>query len=74
MKVSITTQSHGLNDMQTMVIDTTVHPLYRGCSTLEDVRARCQEVLDSYIVFGASPVRIVAIKEITDDDTTPAVS
>ena len=74
MKVSITTQSNGRDDTVTMVIDATVHALYRGCRTLEDVRAQCQEILDSYSIFGGTHVRIVDIKEITDDDTTPAVS
>lgn len=72
MKVSITTQSNGRDDAQAMVIDTVTHDLYRGCVTLEDVRARCQEILDSYIVFGASPVRIVAIEAIIDDGITPS--
>ncbi len=50
-----------------MVIDTAVHTLYRGCCTLEDVRARCQEILDSYSIFGGTPVRIIDIKEITEE-------
>jgi hypothetical protein len=66
MKVSITTQSGDRDDAVTMVIDTTTHALYRECRTLEDVRARCQEILDSYSVFGGPPVRIVDIKEITE--------
>jgi len=68
MKVSITTQSNDRDDAMTMVIDTTVHPLYRGCCTLEDVRTRCQEALDSYSVFGGPHVRIVDVKEIKEDD------
>ena len=68
MKVSITTQSSDRDDPVTMVIDTTMHPLYRQCRTLGDVRARCQEILDSYSVFGGSHVRIVAITEITEGD------
>lgn len=68
MKVSITTQSNDRDDAVTMVIDTTVHDLYRGCNTLEDVRARCQEILDSYSIFGSPQVRIVDIKEITEGD------
>jgi len=68
MKVSITTQSNDRDDAVTMVIDTTMHPLYRGCRTLEDVRARCQEILDSYSIFGGSSVRILDIKEITEGD------
>ncbi|TAL09099.1 MAG: hypothetical protein EPO02_11150 [Nitrospirae bacterium] len=67
MKVAITTQSEGHDDAVTMVVDTAVHALYRGCATLEDVRARCQEILDSYSVFGGPQVRIVAIKEVTED-------
>ena len=68
MKVSITTKSNDRDDAVTMVIDTAVHALYRECRTLEDVRARCQEILDSYSVFGSPQVRIVDIKEITEDD------
>ena len=68
MKVSITTQSDDRDDAQTMVIDTTENNLYRGCSTLEDVRTRCQEILDSYSIFGSPHVRIVDIKEIKADD------
>ncbi len=68
MKVSITTQSNDRDDAVTMVIDTAVHTLYRGCCTLEDVRARCQEILDSYSIFGGSPFRIIDIKEITEED------
>ena len=67
MKVSITTQSSERDDAVTMVIDTAVHALYRECRTLEDVRARCQEILDSYSIFGGLPVRIVDIQEITED-------
>ena len=66
MKVAITTQSNDRDDAQTMVIDTAVHPLYQECRTLEDVRTRCQEALDSYSVFGGPRVRIVDIKEIED--------
>ena len=69
MEVSITTQSDDRDDAMTMVIDTTTHNLYRGCHTLEDVRIRCQEILDSYSVFGGLRVRIVDIKEIKKDDT-----
>ena len=68
MKVSITTQSNDRDDAMTMVIDTTVHPPYRGCHTLEDVRTRCQETLDSYSVLGGSHVRIIDIKEISEGD------
>ena len=68
MKVSITTQSDDREDAQAMVIDTTVHPLYRECRTLEDVRARCQEMLDSCSAFGGPSVRIIDIKEINEDD------
>jgi hypothetical protein len=68
MKVSITTRSNDRDDAVTMVIDTTVHALYRGCRTLEDVRARCQEILDSYSIFGGSSVRIIDIQEITEED------
>ena len=67
MKVSITTKSNDRDDAVTMVIDTTVHNLYRGCNTLEDVRARCQETLDSYSIFGGPHVRIIDIKEIKED-------
>ena len=67
MKVSITTQSADRDDAVTMVIDTAVHNLYQGCHTLEDVRARCQEILDSNSVFGGPQVRIVDIREITED-------
>ncbi len=68
MKVSITTQSNDRDDAVTMVIDTAVHALYRECRTLEDVRARCQEILDSYSIFGSPHVRIVEIKEVTEED------
>lgn len=68
MKVSITTKSSDRDDAVTMVIDATTHNLYRGCSTLEDVRARCQEILDSYSIFGGPQVRIMDIKEITEGD------
>jgi hypothetical protein len=51
MQVSITTQSNDRDDAVTMVIDSTVHTLYRGCRTLEDVRARCQKILDNYSIF-----------------------
>jgi len=71
MKVSITTQSHGRDDALTVVIDIEVHTLYRGCRTLEDVRTRCQEMLDSCSAFGGPHVRIVDIKEIKDEDSTP---
>ena len=66
MKVSITTQSNDRDDAITMVIDTAVHSQYLGCHTLEDVRTRCQEVLDSSSVFGGPFVRIIDIKEIED--------
>jgi hypothetical protein len=68
MKVSITTQSNDRDDAITMVIDTTTHALYRECRTLEDVRARCQEILDSYSVLSGSHVRIIDIKEISEGD------
>lgn len=71
MKVSITTQSDDRDDAVTTIIDTTVHALYRECRTLEDVRARCQETLDSCSVFGGPSVRITDIKEIKDDTTPP---
>jgi len=74
MKVSITTQSNDRDDAMTMIIDTTVHSLYRGCHTLEDVRTRCREILDSSCVFGGPYVRIVDIKEIKEDDITPTTA
>ena len=67
MKVLITPQSNDRGDALTMVIDTTVHTLYRGCRTLEDVRARCQKVLDNSIFYNPH-VRIIDIKEITGHD------
>ena len=68
MKVLITTQSNDRDDAMTMVIDTTAHDLYRECLTLADVRARCQELLDSASVLGGPHVRIVGIKELAEDD------
>ncbi len=68
MKISITTQSNDRDDAITMFIDTATHALYQGCCTLEDVRTRCQETLDSYSVFGGPHVRIVDVKEIKEDD------
>ena len=74
MKASITTQSNDRDDAVTMVIDTTVHALYRGCHTLEDVRIQCQEILDSYSIFGGLYVRIIDIKEIKEDDIISTTS
>lgn len=72
MKVSITTQSNDRDDAQIMIIDTASHSLYRGCHTLDDVRRRYEEILESYRVFGGLEVRIVDIKEIKDDTTPPS--
>jgi len=72
MKVSITTQTKDGNDPVTMIIDTTSHALYRGCHTLEEVRSRCEETLESYRVFGGPEVHIADIHEIRED-TDPGI-
>lgn len=72
MKVSITTQTKDRDDPVIMIIDTTSHALYRGCNTLEEVRSRCEEILESYSVFGSPEVRIADIQEIRED-TDPRI-